>query len=198
MVKFLTKLLTAFLPLAVPLAAELVCVQQPQSNLYYRDAAGNKTQAAEWACSGGTKREAFELLADANLGPMAFAKVDQLARRVKARSRKTIAGHILEGAKVVMPYLAFKIEGLSDAERALVAGWPQLVQKGGQLIAGFPDEFERTPEQDGFVTLYSFRTDAKTVRDWAPPPDPGPQLRRQNDRAALALIASYESVVDGL
>jgi len=163
---------------------QLRCVRQPESRLVYRDADGQKRQAAEWACTGGAKKQAFDLLADANLGPLAFAKVDELAGRVNAKSRKSTLGHVLNGAAFVLPLVAVALnDQLSDLDRTALAGSPRVFQKAVELIAGYPDEFERTPEQDGFLTLYTLTADpaVNLIREAEPlavdPPAVDPSIR---------------------
>lgn len=164
-------LILLFLP--VLLQAQ-VCIQQPQSGLWFEDVRGDKVQAAEFACTGGTFDEAWSLLSKQGIAPIQPAKVKSLGERTNRLSRKSLFLIGLRFAAYAAPGVPLAVEIHEHWIEALLASAPALIDGGIKFAEGVPNEFVETPGGSGFVTLYTMPTATMNVFG---PSSPAPAMK---------------------
>jgi len=125
------------------------CSQQPTPAL---------SDISEWSCKRMDYDQAWDLLTANGIAPVRNAKVTQLGSTANYRSRKqrVIRGlQILGFATSLAGGLLANNDKLLDWQiGALIAG-PKLTEEGVKFFGGAPNEFQETPAEAGFVTIYS-------------------------------------------
>ena len=125
------------------------CAQQPPPSL---------DRISEWSCKDMSYDQAWDLLVANQIPPVRNAKITDLGLKANYGSRKSrlIRGLQITGfaTALIGGFLAGN-GNLQDWQiGALIAG-PKVTEEGVKFFGGAPEQFRETPNEAGFVTIYS-------------------------------------------
>jgi hypothetical protein len=131
------------------------CVQQPRPSLEYRDIGGKTQFASMWACRTANYEDAWDVLVANGVAPIRGVTVAELGSKANQRSRKNV---LLTGLRVLqfaLPVIPVVGDVNELAYQILFVAGPKLAEEGINFVSGYPDEFQITPSEGGYVTVYS-------------------------------------------
>lgn len=145
------------------------CVQQPRPTLEYRDISGKMEYASMWACRAANYEEAWDVLIAGGVAPIRGVTVAELGAKANRKSRKT---YLMIGLKVlqfVLPAIPVVGDVNEVGYQVLFVAGPKLVEEGINFVSGYPEDFQVTPSDGGYITVYSLAANQRIIPDFNAP-----------------------------